>query len=251
MKTSDVVNLCDWKFSFGGSDARFGGTELFHSPDVVQLATPLALLLHLAEDGANDTGFRNQIEERLKADPVAKIWHKKRGKIGSQPHFARYRQNGGYDRYHEAAAAVAAGTASEKQRDLVLGLDQEIAASEVSIPNGQVLFHGRADRALDESPSYASFISTSLVPTVCIFHGLKRAFQKGPPAKPVIYLLTVRGPLRAIWGNGGGLNEWELLLPPQLQCTVVSTHEGTRFELVNATIGARDSSEIEPAIESL
>lgn len=251
MKISGVVNVSDWEFSFGGSEPRLAGTELYRAPEIVNFATPLELLLHLAEDSANDNLLKNEIQRRLKADPVAKAWHKKRGTIGSMVQFGKYRKNGKYDVYHAAAASVAARTATKEQEVMVLGLDQEIAASEVIIPNGQVLFHGRADRALHASLSYPSFISTSLDPTVSIWHALKRQLDKELQAKAVIYLLTVREPLRAIWGNGGSLSEWEVLLQTRLRCTWVSSHEGTRFDIVNATIGERDSSEIETGAESL
>src|SRR5437879_2454814 len=139
MQGSGAVNVSDWEFSFGGSDSRLAGTPSFREPTIVRLATPLELLLHLAEDGMNDTSTQIQIQRRLECDPVAKEWHKRRGKIGSMLHFGRYRKDGKYDEYHAAAAAVAAGTASEDQQELVRGLDQEIAASEVIIPDGQVL----------------------------------------------------------------------------------------------------------------
>ena len=42
------------------------------------------------------------------------------------PHFGRYRKDGKYEGYHAAAAAVVAGTASEEQQELALGLDQEM-----------------------------------------------------------------------------------------------------------------------------
>ncbi len=236
MSSSGVVNVSDWEFSFGGSDPRLAGTPSFREPTIVRLATVLDLLLRLAEDGKDDNPHQHQIQQRLKTDPVAKAWHEQTGKdrgdaaLRTLPKGRQVRglPRGGSCRCCRHCLRRATGTRSRSR--------SRNAASAVIIPNGQVLFHGRGDRVLHSSSSYASFISTSLDPTVCIRHAVKRQVQKGPEARAGIYLLTTRAPLHVIWGNGGALKEWELLVPTRLQCTELSVHECTRFDIAEIDV---------------
>ncbi|SFN99944.1 hypothetical protein SAMN05443579_101220 [Variovorax sp. PDC80] len=237
LKNMTTIDLSNWRFSFGGSLPQFDRTNHYKAPEIIEIKTPIELLLRLADDDAHDSGFQGHIQERLKNDSAAKKWHSQRTRIGGTTHFKLYRKNPHYDLYHAAARAIAAGSATREQQSLVCGLDGEIAASQVLVPPGQVLFHGRGDLNLHTSPPYPSFVSTSLDPVVCIYHAVKRRLQKDSSAKAVIYALTLRDPLPALWGNGGGLKEWELLLQTKLTCSAIKTHPGTRFDIVEATIG--------------
>ena len=237
MKNMTTIDLSNWRFSFGGSLPQFDGTIHYKASEIIEIKTPIELLLRLTDDDAHDSGFQGHIQERLKNDSAAKQWHSQRTRIGDTTHFKLYRKNPHYDLYHAAARAIAVGNATGEQQSLVSGLDGEIAASQVLVPPGQVLFHGRGDLNLHTSPSYPSFVSTSLDPVVCIYHAVKRRLQNDSGAKAVIYALTLRDPLPALWGNGGGLKEWELLLQTKLTCSAIKTQLGTRFDIVEATIG--------------
>ncbi len=118
---------------------------------------------------------------------------------------------------------------------MVNGLNSEVGASRVIVPAGQIVFHGRADLDLHAAPTYPSFVSTSLEPTVSIYHAVKRGLKS--KSHLVIYLLVLTNPLPAIWGNGGIFEEWELLLKSDLACAHVQTHPGTYFDVVVANIG--------------
>lgn len=232
-----TIDLSTWNFSFGG-DPRFKGTALYKPPEDFSFPTHVELLQHLALDDTRDSGFQNGIQDRLKKDATVKQWRQLRTRIGNTKHFKSYRGNRGYLGYHSAATAVAAGCASTEQQDMVAGLNAEIAASRVVVPAGQVLFHGRGDRELEATTPYPSFVSTSLDPTVCIYHAKKRSLPPFNGARATIYALTVVAPLHAMWGNGGSLEEWELLLPTKLTCKVTQVHTAGRFDIIEATIGS-------------
>ncbi len=89
----------------------------------------------------------------------------------------------------------------------------EITACRVVVPAGQMLFHGRVDRELDELAPCPSFVSTPLDPTASIYHAIKRQQQR-TGARTILYALTLESPLPALWSNGGSLEEWELLCSP-------------------------------------
>ena len=228
-----TVDLTDWRFTFD-CDPRFIATPLEKPSKKFEFSTAIELLKYLARDESQQCAFQTRIQERLKADPIARQWRKQRTPIGDTTHFKLYRKNPKYLRYHAAAAAIAAGRATAAQRELVLGLDAEIAASRVVVPAGQMLFHGRGDRDLEVAP-YPSFVSTSLDPTVSIYHAIKRQQQRGG-SRATIYALTLESPLSAMWGNGGILDEWELLLQTRLTCTVTNQHSQDRFDIIEASI---------------
>lgn len=229
-----TVDLTDWRFSFE-CDPRFVGTPLEVPSETFEFSTSIELLKHLAHDDTQQGAFQNRIQERLRADPIAKKWHKQRTLIGDTPHFQSYRRNPNYQTYKNAAFAIATGHATAAQRELAQGLDAEIATSRVVVPAGQILFHGRGDRALDALAPYPSFVSTSLDPTVSIYHAIKRQLQR-TSARATIYALTLESPLPAMWGNGGSLDEWELLLQTRLTCTVTQQYAQSRFDIIQASI---------------
>lgn len=231
-----TIDLSSWNFSFGG-DPRFKDTEFYQPPEEFDFATHVELLQHLALDDTRDSGFQNDIQDRLKRDATVKHWHRLRTPIGDTEHFKSYRSNRRYQDYHDAAIAVGAGCARTEQQDMVSGLDAEIAASRIVVPAGQVLFHGRGDRGLEAMTPYSSFVSTSLDPTVCIYHANKRSLPPFNGTRASIYALTVGAPLHAMWGNGGSLKEWELLLPTKLTCKATQVHTAGRFDIIEATIG--------------
>lgn len=193
---------------------------------------------HFALDDARDGGFQNDIQDRLKKDETVKHWLQLRTRIGNTKYFKSYRGNSVYLGYHSAAIAAAARRASPEQQGMMTGLDAEITASRVVVPAGQVLFHDRGDRDLDATTPYPSFVSTSLDSTVCIYHAKKRSMPPFNGARATIYALTVTTPLHAMWGNGGCLEEWELLLPTKLTCKETQVHAAGRFDIIEATIGS-------------
>ncbi len=228
------VDLADWHFPFKG-DPRLIGTPLEEPTETFEFCTAVELLKFLAHDDSRQSAFQHLIQMRLKADPIAKKWHRERTRIGATIHFRSYRRSPRYQTYHDAAAAVDAGSATAEQLDLVKGLNAEIAASRVVAPAGQVLFHGRGNRDLEARAVYPSFVSTSLDPTVCIYHAIKHQLQH-TSARPAVYALTLESQLHAIWGNGGDLNEWELLLQTRLSYTVTQHHACDRFDVIEACV---------------
>lgn len=231
------MDLTNWRFEVGGSISAFKGTPLYRAPTLLEFATPIELLQYLADhDDTHDSAIQRQIQHRLKGDAVALLLHRQRSHLRLLPHFRKYRQTDHYERYHAAADAVLHGHASSKQMTMVQGLDNEIASSAVVVPAGQMLFHGRGDPALHDSSPYPTFVSTSLDPIVCAWHAVKRKIQGGSKAKALIYALTLNEPLPAIWGNGGRLKEWELLLPRNLTCIAAAIHRRQRFDVIEATL---------------
>jgi len=229
-----TVDLTDWRFALG-SDPRLSGTPLEELPETFKFSSAIELLKYLAHDDTQQGAFQNRIRERLRADPIARKWHKLRTPIGATTHFRSYRRNPKYQTYHDAAAAIATGHAAAAQYELVQGLDAEIASSRVIVPAGQMFFHGRGNRELDALMPYHSFVSTSLDPTVSIYHAIKRQAQR-TGVRATIYALTLELPLPAMWGNGGGLNEWELLLQTRLACNFTRHHAQGRFDIIEASI---------------
>lgn len=231
------LNLENWRFEFGGGPAVLKGTPHYQEPDILCLPFHVDLLRYLSNNDQQDVAIQSQVQMRLGDDATAQLWHGQRNVIGSLPHFGRYRKSGDCDLFHAAAKAVAIGTATSEQSLMVQGLDQEITESAVILPAGQILFHGRGDQGLTASSSYPSFISTSLDPVVCVYHANKRKNQLVGISQPIIYALTLRDDLPAIWGNGGALNEWELLLESKLKCELATISPGRRFDVIEATIG--------------
>jgi hypothetical protein len=168
----------------GGSLSVLKGTSFYRAPTGLDFATPIELLQYLADhDDTHDSAIQHQIQRRLDGDAAAQLFHRQRTPLRTLTHFRKYRQTEHYDRYYAAADAVLHGHATQKQKKMVEGLDDEIAASAVVVPAGQMLFHGRGDPALHELSPYPSFVSTSLDPSVCAWHATKRRIQRGSEAK--------------------------------------------------------------------
>jgi hypothetical protein len=230
------IDMTNWSFSFGGSNAAFVGTPHYSPPTVLAFPTTLDLLLHLAGNGTHQPEIQSGINRRLKADSATQAWHRQRAYLKDMSHFPKYKGRH-YDAYHAAARAVASKGGTTKQQAMATGLNQEIAASKVIAPAGQQVLHGRSAPALHSGATYPSFISTSLDPVVAVNSAMRRAGVKQDNGRPVVYILTLRDPLNVVWGNGGKPHEWELLMETNLVCSHVKTHSGTRFDIVEATIG--------------
>jgi len=231
----NTVDMNNWSIQLSGSHPALAGTAIYKAPELLAFATSLDMLTHLTADGSQQTPIQNHVRSRLSNDPIADQWHSQRKRLRDQPHFKRYRNSTHSKKYHEAARALTSNTASNVQILLAEGLCSEIQSSGILIPKGQVVFHGRPDFGLHSGASFPTFVSTSLDPTVAIYHAMKK--WNAIKCRPVVYQLSLRDDLPAIWGNGGGLKEWELLLQYGLSCTVSQIHTGSRFDIVEATIG--------------
>ena len=232
------VDMTNWSFSFGGSIAAFNGTPQNSSLTALNFTTVLDLLLHMAGNGAqlSNIQIQNHINLRLKADPVAQAWRRQRTYLKNLSHFPKYKGRH-YEAYHTAARAVALKGSTAKQQAMVMGLNQEISASKVIAPAGQLVLHGRAELSLHSGVTYPSFISTTLDPVVAVNSAIRRAGLNQVNGRPVVYILTLRSPLNVIWGNGKPPHEWELLMGTNLVCSHGKTHSGMQFDIVEATIG--------------
>lgn len=230
------VDLTGWSFNIGGTPKVFDEAAHYFPPTILNFQAPLDLLLYLANNGVHQPEIQSSINRRLIADPIAQTWHKKRTYLKDMLHFPKY-QKTYYDTYHMAARALASNTDSQKQRAMVVGLNQEISASKVIVPSGQILFHGRADLTLHSAPSYASFVSTSLDPVVAINSALRRGGVKQTNGRSVVYILTMLESLHALWGNCREPHEWELLLETNLSFQGAKVHSGNQFDIVEVGVG--------------
>jgi hypothetical protein len=231
-----IIDLNNWYFKLGGGHSVLVAHGLASPPSILKFPTAIELLKYLANDGIWQADIQNSINRRLKADPEAKSWHRQRDFLKNLLHFPRYKRRD-YDTYHDAARKLACGTSTAQQTSMVNGLNSEIAASKVIVPQGQILFHGRADHALTATACYSTFISTSLDPVVAICSAQRRAGVGAKRTFPTVYMLTTQDPLPAIWGNGGKPYEWEVLLQTNLSCGLSTIHHGSRFNVIEATIG--------------
>jgi hypothetical protein len=231
-----IIDLTPWSFKFGGGSPALIACGLASTPTSFHFPTSLDLLTYLASDATWEPAIQGDIQRQLKADLEANSWHQKRDLLRNLKHYPKYKGQL-HDAYHAAARHVETKTATKKQTLMANGLNCEIAASRLVVPLGQILFHGCADLALTSTASYTAFISTSLDPVVAICSALRRGGISAVNGHPTVYLLTVRYPLQALWGNGGKPHEWEVLLQSGLACRATSTHPGSRFDIVEATVG--------------
>src|SRR6185312_12924681 len=95
----------------------------------------------------------------------------------------------------------------------IAGLDAEIAASKIVLQPGQVLLHGRCDTDLVTKQPYPTYVSTTLNAVVACNSAFRRAGVDHVNGRPLVFVLTLRVPLPALWGQVGRSVEWELLLP--------------------------------------
>lgn len=230
------IDQSNWTFSIGESPILpFGqGTDMQTKP--LAFSTSVELLRYLADgDNAHLSSIQNQIKERIESDSIARDWAGNRTLLKDLVHFPKYRKNS-FDNYHDAARARVQEQATPKQLTLANGLDAEIKASRIAVPPSQIVFHGRADRALTDMPTYPSFISTSLDPVVAHLSALRRAGLNQKNGRPTVYVLTLDCTLPALWGQIGRSHENELLLQAMLKCEFKTEYVGKNFDVIEATI---------------
>ncbi len=229
-----IVDQSNWKFVFPNSSPISDEPGTSRSPRALAFSTSAELIRHIADDDQDDyVWIQRCLDERIKADPVARARKKKRTRLKDLKHFPRYRKSE-YHLYYDAARARQRGLATPKQQDLANGLEAEINASRVVVPPWQILFHGRADRNLTNLVPYPSFISTSLNPVVARMSAFRRAGVVN--GKPTVYILTLGCSLPALWGQTGKSFEYELLLPPLLTSVIKNQYTGRNFDVVEAEV---------------
>lgn len=233
------VDVSSWHFNYRhdtdldrairAHDPSFAsGPESFRFPDTD------ALLQHLDESEDDDRPrFQQSIEERLKGDPNVKAIKRARTPLKDLKHFSAYRKNQ-YDKYHNAARCVAGGTATTKDRQLVDGLDAEVAASRISLDPGQILFHGRCNDLLVTNHPYSSYVSTTLDPIVALNSAYRRAGNRYAHGRPIVLVLKLCVPLRALCGHVGKSHEWELFLPRGIDWKETKRRTGKKFDVIHA-----------------
>lgn len=238
MDTPPLASLhqIDWSFRFSNSSPLTDLLRTSRPDDVLEFASGLETVRFMAED-SQDLHVRLQaaIDERIDAEPTAGRWRQARTRLNRLQHFPRYRRNE-FDRYHDAARARAAGTASVDELELVEGLNAEVASSKVIVPAGQVLFHGRANSDLNELLPFPSFVSTSLNPVVARQSAFRRAGPEQQFGRPRVYVLTMAIASPALWGQTGRSCEYELLLPTGLTFSQTCLYEHSNFEVVAAVV---------------
>lgn len=222
-----MIDQSNWEFEFG--DPAGSSRKL-------TFQTALDLVHYLADEQDDDfTRMQGRIASRIKDNPVAHQWKAKRNFLKDLRHFPRYRGKH-YDLYHDAARGRHHGTASAAQLSLANGLEAEINGSSIILPSGQILFHGRANLDLTNQQPYPSFVSTSLSPIVARQSAIRRAGVNQANGSPVVYVLTLRNSMPALWGQTGNSSEYELLLRPGLTCTARSRKSGVNFDVIEADI---------------
>lgn len=231
-----VIDLAPWRFIFSNSSPLRDLADTSGPDTILNFDTATDLYRHVADDDQDEfIRIQDANDSRIRRHPVVKDYLARRTPLKDLPHFRAYRHNRS-DRYHAAARARAAGTATLKDDRLFNGLYGEIDASQIIVPAGQVVFHGRAQRDLAGPPPYPTFISTSLEPIVA--HQSARRIGIGQKSgRPVVYVLTLHDDLPALWGHVGRSHEWELLLPAGLNLHEVAFHPATRFDVIEASVG--------------
>jgi hypothetical protein len=231
-----IIDMNNWSLHFGGNSSSQRGLSAGANTPAIVFDTPLSLMRYLMNDDSNRNVVQNMVRQRLDSDPVADAWHEKRQLLRSIPYFRRWRLSK-FESFHEAARAVAQNRNTVAQAKLVAGLNAEISKSQVVLPVGQVVFHGRCSSMAALNWNYSSFVSTSLDPIVAVNSALRRTQSGGVNRRPVVYILRVVAPVQVIWGNGGKLHEWELLMPTGLNFAVRSHYSGTFFDVMEADVG--------------
>ncbi|WOH66163.1 hypothetical protein [Bradyrhizobium sp. BWA-3-5] len=225
-----------WSFQLSNSSTveRLTGQG---RPDTLLNYSSIGDFMRLLADDENDLFARlhGPIIDRISKSPIVAAWKAKRAHLKDLKHFPQYRRRA-FDLYHDAARAVAAGTADEKQLALVEGLAGEIAQSQIIIPAGQILFHGRADWLLAAQRPYPTFVSTSLHPVVARNRAFARTGIDMKNGKPLVCVLELKAPLPAMWGHVGKSQEYELLLTRNLTFKEVDRYAGTKFEVAHLDV---------------
>jgi hypothetical protein len=226
-----LVDMNNWEFVF-----KSYSPINVAPPRELSFATAHDLVFYLAsEDQDNYGAIQMKIDKRLEADSAVTSLIRSRSLLKDLKHFPHYRRKN-YGKYQAAARLLAVGTASPEQKMLVEGLASEIEKSKTVAVNGQILFHGRADREITNGKPYPGFISTSLNPIVARNSAFRRAHKGGVPT---FYLIKLQCDLPALWGQTGKSCEYEMLLPLGLRCELSLAYKGSNFDVVEANIIGR------------
>lgn len=238
MTTFDLINN-EFRFTNTSIIDKMEGVE---NPDTILIfSSTQELINHLVDDVRGDRArMQSKIHGIIDADQTVQTWKNKRTNLQDLTHFPRYRDTK-YDCYHNAARAIRNGTPTSDQVDLAYGLEAEILSSKVTLPLGQVLFHGRCNQEPDNGSPYPAFLSTSLCPVVALNSALRRAGENYQNGRPTIYVLTMQSDLPALWGQMGDTFEYELLFPPNLQIDKVNEWQRGDFDIVTASIAGRSA----------
>ncbi|MEQ1819548.1 MAG: hypothetical protein ABL871_13145 [Terricaulis sp.] len=230
------ISQANWQFSFNNTSGLDKMKGVQRPPTQLAFPACIDLVKHLADDSVDDyIRIHQAVEDRLENDTDARAWKAVRTRLGTVPHFRKYR-NVDCDLYHNAARARAAGRATPQQLALVSALEAEIAPSKTIVPAGQIVTHGRANRDLTTMAPYPAFLSTTLNPVVARNSAFRRAGMNQVNGQPVVYVLSITRPLPALWGQTGNSCEYELLFAPGLSWREVSSNTGSKFELIEAEL---------------
>jgi hypothetical protein len=226
-----MIDLSNWTFTLGGGPPVLVAQGALPPPQQINFSTVHDLLIAMGQGASLPAG---QIDARLRAGANAMGWPGVYTRIGTAPHFRRYRSKH-YDAYKKAALARAAGTATPRQTALAAGLSGEIAGSKVIVPSGQVVLHGRSDKLPTAWSTYDAFLSTTLSPFVAHLSAIRRHNQLG--GQPTIYVFTLTRDLPAMWGQVGSSAEWELLFDAGLPVRATGSVSSGALDIVEAELG--------------
>ena len=191
-----VVSTSNWAFEFRHDSHLEVSLGTARPPEVFAFGSATELANHLASIPFDDYGrVQSAISRRLAADADVGALRKNRGLLGDLHHFRKYRGRK-FDRYHAAARADAYGDATSVQKRQIAGLDAELSASKI------VLF--------------------------------RRAGVDHVNGRPLVFVLTLRVPMPALWGQAGRSVEWELLLPRNITWREIGRTNNANFDIVEA-----------------
>lgn len=225
----------NWEFLETPQERLWGGPS--PSQPFMSFATLRDIARHLSQSEQDLSFLSGKIAEQQAEDPVIQEWRRQRTPFNRVPHFRKY-WTSRKDIYGDAAFAVRAGTATAQQVALVAALIDEIKDSQVTIDLGQTLFHGRQNPELSAVQPFPGFVLASFNPAAAAFAAanVMRA-GKDRPSQGYLYILTLRRPLQALWGETRTMPDYRLLLPPSLTVVVTSSTAAPLFTVVEATIG--------------
>ena len=226
-----MIDMKTWTFSINSTRPELVACGLGAPPVPLDFPTIKDLLLHLSAGKELPAG---QIDNRLRAGARAMQWHRCYTRLRAAPHFKAYRGSH-FDAYKAAALARAAGTATPKQSILADGLSGEIANSQVIVPEGQLVLHGRSDQNPSAGSVYDAYLSTTLSPFVARLSAIRRQNQLG--GRATIYVFSVTRDLPAMWGHIGSSSEWELLFDAGLPVRTTDSLSAATFDIVEADLG--------------
>jgi hypothetical protein len=222
-----IVNTDEWRLHFRVSQ---GQKQFDPAAADTQFcfATGLDVLKHLSNSwGMDGARFQGRIQQRLTADPNLRLWKHLRTPLKRAKNFDQYRK-GQHPKYNKAAMAFCAHTSgADLQRCHYLL--REINESWITVPRGQIVFHGGTFDRSATVLQITKFLSASLDPSVGCWHA------KTSP-KGVALAINVDLPLSALWASTPKLREFELLFACGLILRVDSVHHGTEFDVMETTL---------------